>query len=107
MEVGHRQDVPGALLAPEVGGETLAGGAVAVAAGVEERMLAPAALAGVHVAAEHGGAARLDGAHDLEPGGVDAPFVALTESGAGAAEDLRHARAFGLHAPSVAQRCEA
>ena len=61
-------------------------------------MLAPAALAGVHVAAEHGGAARLDGAHDLEPGGVDAPFVALTESGAGA---------FGLHAPSVAQRCEA
>ncbi len=73
----------------------------------EERMLPPAALAGVHVAAEHGGAARLDGAHDLEPGGVDAPFVALTESGAGAAEDLRHARAFGLHAPSVAQRCEA
>ena len=67
----------------------------------------PQPLAGVHVAAEHGGAARLDGAHDLEPGGVDAPFVALTESGAGAAEDLRHARAFGLHAPSVAQRCEA
>ena len=48
-----------------------AGGAVPVAAGVVERMLAPAPVAAVHVPAERGGAAGLDRAHDLEPNGVE------------------------------------
>lgn len=39
----------------------------------------PAAVEAVHVSAEHSITARLDGAHDHEPGGVDAPFAALTE----------------------------
>ena len=107
VEVGHRQELGDARLAPALGGHPLASRAVAVATGVVERMLAPAAVTGVDVPAEQSGAARLDGAHDLEPDGVDAPFAALTESGAGAAEDLRHAGAFGLHALSDAQRCEA
>ena len=70
-------------------------------------MLAPAAVTAVHVAAEHGGSARLDGGHDLEPAGVDAPFPALAERGAGAAEDLRHARAHGQHGGLAVQDREA
>ena len=70
-------------------------------------MLAPAAVTGVDVPAEQGGAARLDGAHDLEPPGIEPAGHVLTVSGADAAEDLRHADAFGLHALSDAQRCEA
>ena len=107
VEVGHRQDVVRPRLAPSVGGHPLAGRAVPVAARVVERVLAPAADTGVHVAAEQGGAARLDVGHDLEPGGVDAPFPALTESRAGAAEDLRHAGALGRHGASAAQDREA
>ena len=89
------------------GGEALAGRAVPVAARVMERMLAPAVVTAVHVAAEHGGSARLDGGHDLEPAGVDAPFPALAERGAGAAEDLRHARAHGQHGGLAVQDREA
>ena len=40
-------------------------------------MLAPAALAVADVAAELGDAARLDGVHDLETAGVEAPLPAL------------------------------
>ena len=90
-----------------IAAEALAGGAVAVAAGVIEGMLAPAALTGVHVPAEHGGAARLDVGHDLELSGVDVPFPALTERGAGAAEDLRHADALARHGGSGTQDREA
>ena len=55
------------------------------------------------MAAKDGGTARLDVGHDFEPAGVDAPFPALTEGAAGAAEGLRHAGALGRHGGSAAQ----
>ena len=102
VEVGHGQDVGGARLAPSVCGETLAGGAVPVAAGVVERMLAPAPVAAVHVPAERGGAARLDSAHDLQPPGVEPAGHALTVGAAGAAEDIRNAGLAARHSRSDA-----
>ena len=101
VEVGHRQDFGGARLAPAVGGKTLAGGAVAVAAGVVERMLTPAPVTAVHVSAERGGSACLDRSHDLEPAGVEPASRALTVSAAGAAEDLRHPSVVAIHATSA------
>ena len=106
MEVGHRQDVGGARLAPAVGGETLARGAVAIAAGVVQRMLAPAPFASVHVPAEHGGPARLDRAHDLEPASIEPAGHALSVGAARVAEDLCHAGAFATHAGSAAKHRE-
>ena len=70
-------------------------------------MLAPAAVAAVHVATERGGAACLDRGHDLEPSGAEPPGQAAPVSAAGAAEDLRHAGAFALHGGSAAEHREA
>ena len=101
VEVGHRQELGGARLAPAVGGHPLTSRAVPVAAGVVLRMLAPAAVTGVDVPAEQGGAARLDRGHDLEPPGVEPAGHVLTVSGAGAAEDLRHAGVPGCRKPAT------
>ena len=78
-----------------------------VAARVVQRMLPPAALTGVDVPTERGGAARLDRGHDLETSDVEPSGHALTVSAPGAAEDIRHAGPLARHARSAAKHREA
>ena len=106
LEVRDGEDVPGASVHPPARGTALAGRAVPVAAGVVDRMLAPATLALVEVPAQRRGPAALDGGHDLAAAGIEAAGEAVAEGGTGLAEDLRHAGALRVHLASVAKQSE-
>src|SRR5665811_792611 len=91
MEVAERQQVAGSGGDPLVARVRLAFGAVAVPAGVvREAEIVAAAEALVAMAAERGGTAALDGAHDLVLQPCQMPTGALEELGAGGAEDVGH-----------------
>ena len=86
MEVFDREQVGAAGLEPALLGQGLAFGTVAVAAGVVADLHGAAAITGVPMAAEGGGAARLDGLHGaaLSTG----QRMSLPIGGAVGAEDL-------------------
>ncbi len=90
MEVGDRQQLRFAAFEPGLGRPPLAFRATAVAARVVSDARVGAVLASLDMAAERGGSAHLDGAHDATlteaqvPGIGEAPCVTV------AAENVRH-----------------
>jgi hypothetical protein len=99
VEVRHRQQVGLAFGEPDPGRRALAFGAVAVAAGVVAHRQVPAVVAARDMAAEHGGAAGLDGRHDLELAEAQMPGMGTAEGLAMGAQDVGHLQGWPRHGP--------
>jgi hypothetical protein len=88
VEVSHRQQIGLARGQPGARGGALALGTMPVAAGVVGDPPVPAVVAGLDVTAQRGGAAVLDGRHDLELAKAQMPGLGCAIRGPGAAEDV-------------------
>ncbi len=89
----HRQQIGLARVEPTPGGAALAGGTVAIAAGVVGDLAVIAGGTTQYMAAERRGAAGLDGRHHLELAEADMPPVRLTPRLAPGPEDVSHLQA--------------
>ena len=90
MVVGNRQHFPLPVGQPGFGRNTLAFGAVAVAAGVIGHAQGSAIVAAIDVTAEGRGAALLDGRHDLHLAEAQVTGVGMAKAWPEVAEHIRH-----------------
>jgi hypothetical protein len=99
--VGGRQELRLACLQPGLSRHPLALGAMPVAAGIVGDAGVGAGLALLDMAAERGGTAELDRAHDAPLGEAEMPLVRGAPGGPVAAEDVRHLELRPGHAAGV------
>ena len=97
MVIFHRQQLGLSRLQPVLGGGALAFGAMAVAAGIVGDVAMAALAAGRDVAAEGGGAAGLDGRHDLQLAKAQMAGPGPAPGRPVGAEDIRDLQSFARH----------